>query len=112
EVVRGETCSIASSNRKNDNKIYKIKGERKAFGHRIDGIFQNTVNNYEYGGIEVAKTCQGQHDRKQLGDTLKLAKLLKDIFHQQSSVVDHRVGKLIGPLRTDGLWTGPLPLIK
>ncbi|PKY42227.1 hypothetical protein RhiirA4_540242 [Rhizophagus irregularis] len=39
------------------------KGQRKALGHRIDGIFQNTVDNNEYEGIEVAKTCQGPHDR-------------------------------------------------
>ncbi|CAG8801879.1 19665_t:CDS:2 [Gigaspora margarita] len=65
------------------------KGPEKALGHRIDGTFQNTVNDYEYGGIEVAKTCQGPHDRKCLGDSLKLTKLLKDIFHQQSNIVDH-----------------------
>ncbi|CAG8537840.1 9160_t:CDS:1, partial [Dentiscutata heterogama] len=89
ELVRGETCSVASSNRKNDDEMYRIKGQRKALGHRIDGIFQNTVNDYEYGGIEVAKTCQGPHDRKYLGNSLKLTKLLKDIFHQQSSIVDY-----------------------
>ncbi|CAG8632796.1 3026_t:CDS:2, partial [Acaulospora colombiana] len=89
ELVRGETCSITSSNRKNDGEMYRIKGQRKALGHRIDGIFQNTVNDYEYGGIEVAKTCQGPHDRKHLGDSLKLTKFLKDIFYQQSSIVDH-----------------------
>ncbi|KAG9296444.1 hypothetical protein G9A89_015036 [Geosiphon pyriformis] len=31
---------------------------RKALGRRIDSIFQNTVNGYEYGGIEVAKTSE------------------------------------------------------
>ena len=89
DLVRGETCSVASSNRRNDDEIYRMKGNRKALGHRINGIIQNIVNNYEYGGIEVTKTCQGPHDRKQLGDSLKLTKLLKDIFHQQSCVVDY-----------------------
>ncbi|CAG8694018.1 9815_t:CDS:2, partial [Ambispora gerdemannii] len=51
DLVRDETCSVAS------------------------------INNYEYGGIEVAKTCRDPHERKQLGDSLKLTKLLKDIFH-------------------------------
>ncbi|CAG8606884.1 9285_t:CDS:2, partial [Diversispora eburnea] len=86
KLVRGEKCSIASSNRVNDDGMYRAKGQRKAFGHKIDGIFQNTVNSHEYGGIEVAKTCQGPHDRKHLGDSLKLSKLLKDIFHQQTSL--------------------------
>ncbi|CAG8680021.1 12189_t:CDS:2 [Acaulospora colombiana] len=91
-----EGC-VASSNRRNDDEMYTVKGNRKALGHRIDGIVQNLVNNCEYGGIEVAKTCQGLHDRKQLGDSLKLTKLLKDIFHQQSGVVgynEERVKKL------------------
>ncbi len=109
DLVRGETCSVASSNRRNDDEMYKIKGNRKALGHRIDGIVQNIVNNYEYGGIEVAKTCRGPHDRKQLGDSLKLTKLLKDIFHQQSYVVDYNE-EIVKKLEVVGLLHSRLQL--
>ncbi|CAG8759656.1 2596_t:CDS:2, partial [Acaulospora morrowiae] len=109
DLVRGETCSVASSNRRNDDEMYIVKGNRKALGHRIDGIVQNLVNNCEYGGIEVAKTCQGPHDRKQLGDSLKLTKLLKDMFHQQSGVVDYNE-EIVKKLEVVGLLHSRLQL--
>ena len=86
ELVRGDSASVASGNRKKNNRN---KAEKGTSGRRPDGIFKSTVNNHEYGGIEVAKTCQGPHDKKQLGDSLKLGKLLKDMFDQLSSVVNH-----------------------
>ncbi|CAG8776212.1 12628_t:CDS:2, partial [Racocetra fulgida] len=47
---------------------------------------ENSIRN---AGIEVAKICQEPHDRKHLGDSLKLSKLLNDIFYQQSNVINH-----------------------
>ncbi|CAG8776728.1 13259_t:CDS:2, partial [Ambispora leptoticha] len=69
ELVRGDSVSVASGNRKK-------KAEKGTNGRRPDGIFKT-------------KTCQGPHDKKQLGDSLKLGKLLKDMFDQLSSVVNH-----------------------
>ena len=91
ELVRGDSASVASGNRKKNNRNKAKKGTS---GRRPDGIFKSTVNNHEYGGIEVAKTCQGPHDKKQLGDSLKLGKLLKDMFDQLSSVVNHNEAEI------------------
>ncbi|CAG8478246.1 13824_t:CDS:2, partial [Ambispora leptoticha] len=49
ELVRGDSASVASGNRKKNNRN---KAEKGTSGRRPDGIFKSTVNNHEYGGIE------------------------------------------------------------
>ncbi|CAG8814122.1 30182_t:CDS:2, partial [Racocetra persica] len=97
ELVCEDTCSIASSNRKNDNELYKIKGQRKAIGRRIDGIFKNTVNGYEYGGIEVSKICQGPHERKNLDivKKMEIVGLLHSRLQLQQLLMDYGGGSCL-----------------
>ncbi|CAG8479690.1 11046_t:CDS:1, partial [Acaulospora colombiana] len=40
DLVRGETCSVASSNRSYDDEMYMVKGNRKALGIEFMVLFK------------------------------------------------------------------------
>ncbi|KAI8336859.1 hypothetical protein EDC96DRAFT_450383 [Choanephora cucurbitarum] len=80
DVVRGESASLASSIRKNKNRIPKgrEKLERKKMGRRLDMILR--MKNMEVGGGEAGKE-KADNDAKLLHERdLKLPKALKDMF--------------------------------
>ncbi|OBZ86074.1 hypothetical protein A0J61_05876 [Choanephora cucurbitarum] len=80
DVVRGESASLASSIRKNKNRVPKgrEKLERKKMGRRLDMILRK--KNMEVGGGEAGKE-KADNDAKLLRERdLKLPKALKDMF--------------------------------
>ncbi|KAI8094823.1 uncharacterized protein B0P05DRAFT_461553, partial [Gilbertella persicaria] len=80
DVVRGESASLASSLRKNKDRIPQgvEKLERKKMGRRLDMILRK--KNLELGAGEAGKAT-GDNDAKLLRERdLKLPKALKDMF--------------------------------
>lgn len=62
-----------------DRKSAKpVKGSRRQTGHRYDGVLR--FNDIEIGAMEHAKTYDGQNTLKWTSDTLKLVKVLHDMF--------------------------------
>ncbi|KAF9086229.1 hypothetical protein BGX27_003234 [Mortierella sp. AM989] len=74
----GEVYSAASANRKN---VDRTRDDRQAVGHKIDGIlYCVTASNAEIGAIEGGKKDEGSYGTKCLVDSVKMAKVLKDMF--------------------------------
>lgn len=79
ELLRGESMSFASSDRKNEGKTVS---NRKKIGRKGDGIFRITKDRMEFGAIETGRKWEGLNGSKYLRDSLKLGKMLKDMFTQ------------------------------
>ncbi|CAJ0833909.1 12859_t:CDS:2, partial [Entrophospora sp. SA101] len=95
DVSRGESCSIASSKRKNKKRIVKglLETTRKALGRRGDLILRKGV--YEYGASEVGKDYEGENGTKLLKERgLKSPKMLKDMFVDLGNFVKWERNKL------------------
>lgn len=79
-LYRGESCSIASSDRKNRKRK---RTNRKALGRRSDAIIRKNANGQtlEFGGSEVARFYNSKMGSKWLVESgLKLPKMLRDMF--------------------------------
>ncbi|KAG9290443.1 hypothetical protein G9A89_007174 [Geosiphon pyriformis] len=77
QLVRGESFSIASTDRKSKNRSL---GDRKPFGRRCDGIFRMEKSRQECGASEHGRLFLGENGTKFLTDGHKLAKVMKDMF--------------------------------
>ncbi|GJJ67783.1 hypothetical protein EMPS_00129 [Entomortierella parvispora] len=77
QLLRGEKMSLSSSARKN---LGRDVTSSKAFGRKLDGIFLSRNSSREYGAIEVGRKDEGAIGTKVLTDSLKTAKVLKDMF--------------------------------
>ncbi|KAF0406827.1 c2h2-type zinc finger transcription factor [Gigaspora margarita] len=77
ELLRGESMSFASSDRKNDGRT---AFDRKKIGKKGDGIFRITADRMELGAIESGREWEGLYGTKYLKDSLKLNKMLKDMI--------------------------------
>ncbi|KAF9169302.1 hypothetical protein BGX20_010491 [Mortierella sp. AD010] len=72
-----EVVSNASSARKN---FLRSLEDRQANGLKVDGILYLSGAKIEIGAMEAGKEDEGQYGTKFLVDSVKLAKLLKDMF--------------------------------
>ncbi|KAG9287625.1 hypothetical protein G9A89_023975 [Geosiphon pyriformis] len=89
EAVRGESCCLASSARKNEKRTVAalITLKRKMLGRRGDLIIRKIST--EYGCAEAGKLFQGEKGTKLLCEKgLKTPKMLKDIFNSLCAAVD------------------------
>ncbi|KAI8060440.1 hypothetical protein BC940DRAFT_227037, partial [Gongronella butleri] len=83
-VARGESCSTASSARKNDRRT--SADQRKLLGHRLDMVIRsraaaNHLPVFEFGCGESGKDFASYRDTKVLRENgLKLPKALKDML--------------------------------
>ncbi|CAG8681919.1 13622_t:CDS:2, partial [Funneliformis mosseae] len=80
DVIRGESSSIASSERKNQNRTLDI---RKEMGRRGDAIIRKCSSGVklEFGGSEAGKHYEGQNSTKWLRESgIKLPKMMRDMF--------------------------------
>ncbi|CAG8553436.1 25905_t:CDS:2 [Dentiscutata erythropus] len=77
ELLRGESMSFASSDRKNDGRT---AFDRKKIGRKGDGIFRITADRMELGAVESGRDWEGLNGTKYLKDSLKLNKMLKDMI--------------------------------
>ncbi|CAG8701917.1 9102_t:CDS:10 [Funneliformis caledonium] len=92
-VVRGESTSIATSNRKN---IGKKPSDRKKLGRRGDWILRSVGNkdNDEFGAGEAGRKFIDEYDTKILTESkLKLPKMLKDMIVKLLSRVNWNIDK-------------------
>ncbi|KAI1288700.1 hypothetical protein EDD11_009702, partial [Mortierella claussenii] len=77
EMELGEVTSSASSSRKNAERILETKQYQ---GRKIDGIVTCCATNLEICAMEAGKVDQGSNGTKVLQDSVKMAKVLKDMF--------------------------------
>ncbi|CAG8591666.1 6887_t:CDS:2 [Ambispora gerdemannii] len=95
DIARGESCSLASSKRKNNKRVIQgvIKTTRKAIGRRGDLILRK--GSYEYGASEVGKDYEGDNGTKLLKERgLKSSKMLKDMIVDLGKFVEWETNKL------------------
>ncbi|CAG8596403.1 1176_t:CDS:2 [Diversispora eburnea] len=95
DIVRGESCSLASSKRKNNRRIIQgiVKTTRKSIGRRGDLIVRKGP--YEYGASEVGKDYEGDNGSKLLKERgLKSPKMLKDMMIDLGNFVEWKTDKL------------------
>ncbi|KAH8547513.1 hypothetical protein BGW37DRAFT_524296 [Umbelopsis sp. PMI_123] len=88
EAVRGESGSIATAMRKNQDRVIPsmIKMKRKAMGRRGDRILSK--GSVEYGCVEAGARDEGQWGTKKLLETgVKAAKILKDMLTHLADLV-------------------------
>lgn len=90
-LFRGECCSIASGEVKNDGR--KSADERKLIGAKCDGIVRDLHSTQEYAVAEEAKSWDGKDSTKYLSDGWrKLPKVMHNMLHQKVRNYDlHRV---------------------
>ncbi|KAF0436850.1 hypothetical protein F8M41_004651 [Gigaspora margarita] len=89
-LIRGESCSVASGIRKNVNRTMPEvdKMERQKVGRKGDLVLR-TSSDLEFGGREAGKTYKTDKGTKWLVESgLKLPKLLKDMLVQLASEVE------------------------
>ncbi|CAG8793502.1 17518_t:CDS:10, partial [Cetraspora pellucida] len=89
EAVRGESCSFASSERKNKKRTVSalIKIKRKILGRKGDLIIRKIF--LEYGCSEAGMFYKGKNDTKLLRERgLKTPKMMKDMFYHLCESVD------------------------
>ncbi|KAG0197929.1 hypothetical protein BGX28_008579 [Mortierella sp. GBA30] len=107
EMELGEVTSAASSLRKNAERILETKQYQ---GRKIDGVVICCVTNLEICAMEAGKADQGSNGTKVLQDSVKMAKVLKDMFdavcsrstQPESIRTDLRMyGLLVSGLRMD-----------
>ncbi|KAG9286005.1 hypothetical protein G9A89_022681 [Geosiphon pyriformis] len=102
--IRGESCSIANSERKNETRTSSV---RKKIGRRVDGIFRECNGRNEFGAIEVAKEFDGQTSTKWLKESFKISKVMHDMLIQLAGAVKNDPSR-VRQLRTVGwLHFGP-----
>ncbi|KAI8575045.1 hypothetical protein K450DRAFT_275975 [Umbelopsis ramanniana AG] len=102
ETVRGESSSIATSTRKNQDRVIAsmVKMKRKAMGRRGDLILRK--NSAEYGCAEAGAKDEGSWGTKKLMEKgVKAAKTLKDMLNNLCDLVDN-VESSVRQLRTIG----------
>jgi hypothetical protein len=86
--IRGESGSIATAMRKNQDRVIPsmIKMKRKAMGRRGDLILSK--GSVEYGCAEAGARDEGQWGTKKLLETgVKAAKILKDMLAHLADLV-------------------------
>ncbi|RUS31851.1 hypothetical protein BC938DRAFT_476926 [Jimgerdemannia flammicorona] len=96
--IRGESCSIASSERKNEKRTLGI---RKKIGRRGDGIFRERNGKNEFGIIEAAKEFDGNTSTKWLKESFKTPKVMHDMLVQLARAVKNDPSS-VRQLRTVG----------
>ncbi|CAG8579004.1 568_t:CDS:10 [Paraglomus brasilianum] len=105
DIVRGESCSFASSERKNRKRK---RTHRKSLGRRGDAIIRKNSGGQvlEFGGSEAGRWYTGKGGSKWLVETgLKLPKTLRDMFAGLCSRVKWRA-HIIQKLETIGYIHG------
>ncbi|CAI2191858.1 18201_t:CDS:2 [Funneliformis geosporum] len=94
-VSRGESCSLASSKRKNSKRIIQglVATTRKALGRRGDLILRKGI--HKYGASEVGKDYEGDNGTKLLKERgLKSPKMLKDMLVDLGNFIMWETNKL------------------
>ncbi|CAG8661214.1 6334_t:CDS:10, partial [Ambispora gerdemannii] len=95
EIVRGESCSYASSNRKNSQRVVASTGsmKKKAMGRRGDLIIRKWHT--EYGCGEAGKIFEGINGTKIIKEGgLKMPKMLRDMFNDLCETMKMRKDKI------------------
>ncbi|CAG8728820.1 21744_t:CDS:10 [Racocetra persica] len=95
EIVRGESCSYASSNRKNSQRVVASTEpmKRKAMGRRGDLIIRKWHT--EYGCSEAGKIFEGINGTKIIKEGgLKMPKMLRDMFIDLCKTMEMRKNKI------------------
>jgi len=77
ELIRGESCSITSSECKAKNRIMQ---ECKPLGRCGDGVFR--MENCEYSASEHGRLLQGEKDKKFMSDSFKLTRICWQDFQR------------------------------
>lgn len=89
KVVRGESCSLSSSARKNRERTVPgiVEMKRKALGRRGDMIIRKIKA--EFGCAEAGRQFEGENGTKLLRERgLKMPKMMKDMFKHLCETFD------------------------
>ncbi|KAG0325571.1 hypothetical protein BGZ99_000454 [Dissophora globulifera] len=105
EIDLGEVTSSASSLRKNGERVLETKQFQ---GRKIDGIVTCCVTNLEICAMEAGKTDQGTNGTKVLQDSVKMAKVLKDMFDAICSQCSAQPESIRRDLRVYGILVSGL----
>ncbi|CAG8501792.1 11713_t:CDS:10 [Paraglomus brasilianum] len=95
EITRGESCSYASSNRKNSQRTVPSTSplKRKAMGRRGDLIIRK--GHLEYGCSEAGKNFDGKNGTKIIKEGgLKMPKMLRDMLNDLCEAVEMQECKI------------------
>ncbi|KAF9199426.1 hypothetical protein BGZ49_010464 [Haplosporangium sp. Z 27] len=78
KLLEGEVSSTASALRRNAGRTL---GDYQKAGHKIDTIFYvSRASDSEFGAVEFGKKNESSYGTKYLVDSVKLSKVLKDMF--------------------------------
>ncbi|RIA79722.1 hypothetical protein C1645_47907 [Glomus cerebriforme] len=95
EITRGESCSYASSNRRNSRRVVASTSpiKRRAMGRRGDLIIRKWHS--EYGCSEAGKIFDGKNGTKIIKEGgLKMPKMLRDMFNDLCEATEMRECKI------------------
>nr|CAG8506175.1 14904_t:CDS:2 [Entrophospora candida] len=110
DIARGESSSLASSDRKNRNRTMDT---RKKMGRKGDAIIRKLSGGIklEFGGSEAGKHYEGQGATKWLYESkLKLPKMMRDMFISLCKNTDWNLEKM-EKMETVGYIHGGLVLM-
>lgn len=96
----GEPTSIASTLRKNRDRVDTTKRQR--IGSRFDGLGQDESGQYEYVAMEAARTFESETCSKWLHDYQKVGKSLHDMLYRLQWLVNQEE-KVMEKLQLVGL---------
>lgn len=82
----GEPTSMASTLRKNRDRVDKAK--RQKIGSRFDGLGQDDSGQFEYVAMEAARTFESETCSKWLHDYQKVGKSLHDMLYRLQWLVN------------------------
>lgn len=82
----GEPTSMASTLRKNRDRVDKAKRQR--IGSRFDGLGQDDSGQFEYVAMEAARTFESETCSKWLHDYQKVGKSLHDMLYRLQWLVN------------------------
>lgn len=82
----GEPTSMASTLRKNRDRVDKAKRQR--IGSRFDGLGQDDSGQFEYVTMEAARTFESETCSKWLHDYQKVGKSLHDMLYRLQWLVN------------------------
>ncbi|CAG8575774.1 990_t:CDS:2 [Acaulospora morrowiae] len=102
DLVRGESMSYASSDRKN---LTRETNDRKKLGRKGDGVFRLRKDRLEFGAIETGRKWEGKSGTKYMTDSLKICKMLKDMLNQLAIECDMKED-LVRKLQVVGILNG------
>lgn len=106
---RSEITCVATAERRNRHR--QTVTERSKLGARVDGVVRTISDKtYEFAAFEVGRAQQSSTSTKTLSDSLKLAKVLRDMLRRLHELVDNEEDPTGENIEVPGILTMGLQL--